>query len=57
MEGELSLKIKSRGFRPMGGGEIQFKSPFVRFLKGIEYINKGKIKRVRGTCSGTKISP
>ncbi|CAG8437219.1 5076_t:CDS:2 [Diversispora eburnea] len=44
----LELKISKRGSAPLGGGEVTFKCPVVKSLKPIQYIDEGRIKRIRG---------
>uniref|UniRef100_A0A2D4FJF2 RNA 3'-terminal phosphate cyclase domain-containing protein n=1 Tax=Micrurus corallinus TaxID=54390 RepID=A0A2D4FJF2_MICCO len=45
---ELELKIIRRGMPPKGGGEVIFACPVKKVLKPIQYIDPGKIKRIRG---------
>ncbi|KAG8965422.1 hypothetical protein FRC05_003259 [Tulasnella sp. 425] len=47
----VELKIKKRGAPPLGGGEVQFSCPIVRNLKIINFVETGKIKRIRGIAS------
>lgn len=46
----LELQIKKRGAAPLGGGQVIFKCPIVRNLKTIQYLEKGKIKKIRGVA-------
>ncbi|KAL4472902.1 hypothetical protein ABPG72_007779 [Tetrahymena utriculariae] len=57
IEGELFLKVNKRGFKPNGQGEVIFKVPFVKFLRSIKLKQQGKIKRIRGVCSGARVNP
>lgn len=41
-------KIKKRGAAPLGGGQIIFKCPIVRQLNTIQFMDRGKIKKIRG---------
>jgi hypothetical protein len=41
-------QIKKRGAPPAGGGEIQFLCPIVRQVKTLNFVEPGKIKRIRG---------
>jgi len=50
------IKILKRGFKPLGGGEIHLSVSFVKFLKTISQMNKGKIKRIRGTAYASKVA-
>lgn len=34
-----------------------FKVPFVKFLRAIKLKSIGKIKRIRGVCSGSRVNP
>ncbi|KAG8130585.1 putative RNA 3'-terminal phosphate cyclase-like protein [Naja naja] len=45
---QLELKIIRRGMPPKGGGEVIFTCPVKKVLKPIQYIDPGKIKRIRG---------
>mmetsp|Transcript_37436 Transcript_37436/g.48434 ORF Transcript_37436/g.48434 Transcript_37436/m.48434 type:complete len:383 (+) Transcript_37436:16-1164(+) len=53
----LSLQVKSRGARPLGGGVVEFRCSTVRELIPIDWIDAGLIKRVRGVAYSTKVSP
>lgn len=44
----LELRIKKRGSQPLGGGEIQFLCPLVKQVKTLNFVEPGKIKRIRG---------
>jgi RNA 3'-terminal phosphate cyclase-like protein len=52
----ISLDIKRRGVYPLGGGMVRFKCPIVMFLNNFDWLEEGKIKRVRGLAFTTKIS-
>ncbi|KAG6874237.1 hypothetical protein C0995_003783 [Termitomyces sp. Mi166 len=47
----LELRIKKRGAPPEGGGEIQFLCPIVKQVKTLNFVEPGKIKRIRGIAS------
>ncbi|KAK4687364.1 RNA 3'-terminal phosphate cyclase-like protein, partial [Tremellales sp. Uapishka_1] len=51
------LQIKKRGSAPLGGGQVIFKCPVVRQLKTLQFLEKGKIKRIRGVAYSTRVSP
>lgn len=53
----LELKIKQRGLKPNGGGEIVFKCPVRKSLKTVQLLKPGMIKRIRGIAYATKVSP
>ncbi|CAE6438477.1 unnamed protein product [Rhizoctonia solani] len=44
----VELKIKKRGAAPLGGGEIEFICPVVKQLQTLNFIDPGKIIRIRG---------
>ncbi len=56
IDNELQMKILKRGYLPEGGGHVQVIIPSVRKLGKVNLLEKGYIKRVRGTCAGSKIS-
>lgn len=41
-------QIKKRGAPPEGGGEVQFLCPIVKQVKTLNFVEPGKIKRIRG---------
>jgi RNA 3'-terminal phosphate cyclase-like protein len=44
----LELMIKKRGAAPGGGGLVIFKCPVVKTVKTLDFVDPGKIKRIRG---------
>ena len=44
-------KIKKRGSAPLGGGEVQFMCPVVKQAKTLNFVDPGKVKRIRGISS------
>lgn len=44
----LELQIKKRGAPPLGGGMIIFKCPVVKNVKTLDFVDAGRIKRIRG---------
>ena len=58
MEGaaHFGQKIKKRGSLPLGGGEVQFLCPLIKQAKTLNFIDPGKIKRIRGISSVTTLS-
>jgi len=44
------IKIKKRGAAPAGGGEVQFLCPIVKQVKTLNFVDPGKIKRIRGVA-------
>ncbi|KAI8994481.1 RNA 3'-terminal phosphate cyclase [Pilobolus umbonatus] len=53
----LELKINKRGAPPLGGGEIMFSCMPVRQLKPVQFVDEGRIRRVRGIAYCTRVSP
>jgi len=43
-----SLKIRKRGSPPQGGGEILFLCPVIKQVKTLNFVEPGKVKRIRG---------
>jgi RNA 3'-terminal phosphate cyclase-like protein len=52
----ISLDIKRRGVYPIGNGMVRFKCPIVIFMNNFDWLDEGKIKRVRGLAFTSKIS-
>jgi RNA 3'-terminal phosphate cyclase-like protein len=48
-----SPKIKKRGSPPLGGGEVLFLCPVVKQVKTLNFVEIGKIKRIRGIAYAT----
>lgn len=53
----VELKITKRGAPPLGGGEIYFKCPIVKQLAPVQFIDEGRIKRIRGLAYAARVSP
>ncbi|KAG5730924.1 putative RNA 3'-terminal phosphate cyclase-like protein [Termitomyces sp. T112] len=53
----LELRIKKRGAPPEGGGEIQFICPVVKQVKTLNFVEPGKIKRIRGIAHAVRVNP
>lgn len=53
----LELQIKKRGAAPLGGGQVIFKCPIVRHLKTLQFLDSGKVKKIRGVAYSTRVSP
>ncbi|KAG6837284.1 hypothetical protein H0H93_011886 [Arthromyces matolae] len=53
----LELRIKKRGAPPEGGGEIQFLCPIVKQVKTLNFVEPGKIKRIRGIAHAVRVNP
>jgi RNA 3'-terminal phosphate cyclase-like protein len=41
-------QIKKRGAAPLGGGQVLFRCPVVKNVKTLNFVDPGKIKRIRG---------
>ncbi|KAJ2229262.1 hypothetical protein H4R99_005606 [Coemansia sp. RSA 1722] len=57
IEEGVELKITKRGAPPKGGGEVRFMCPVVRAVKPLNFIDQGKIRRIRGIAYATRVSP
>lgn len=53
----LELKIISRGMAPDGGGEVFFSCPVINNIRPIDFVDSGKIKRIRGVAYSCRVSP
>jgi RNA 3'-terminal phosphate cyclase-like protein len=53
----LNLKVKKRGYAPLGGGVVVVNQAFAKKLESISLIDEGKIKKVRGLVTSAKVSP
>ncbi|KAH9843078.1 18S rRNA biogenesis protein [Rhodofomes roseus] len=53
----LELRIRKRGSPPLGGGEVQLICPIVKELKTLNFVERGKIKRIRGISHAVRVNP
>ncbi|THU88406.1 18S rRNA biogenesis protein [Dendrothele bispora CBS 962.96] len=53
----LELRIKKRGAPPAGGGEVQFLCPIVKQVKTLNFVEPGKVKRIRGIAHAVRVNP
>ncbi|KAI7834865.1 RNA 3'-terminal phosphate cyclase/enolpyruvate transferase [Kickxella alabastrina] len=53
----VELKITRRGAPPRGGGEVRFICPCVRAVKPLNFVDQGRIRRIRGISYATRVSP
>lgn len=53
----LELRILKRGAPPKGGGEVLFRAPTVSSLRLINFIDPGRVKKIRGIASAVRVSP
>jgi RNA 3'-terminal phosphate cyclase-like protein len=44
----MTSQIKKRGAAPLGGGEVQLLCPVVKTVSTLNFVDPGKIKRIRG---------
>ncbi|ORY86354.1 RNA 3'-terminal phosphate cyclase [Protomyces lactucae-debilis] len=54
---DLELRILKRGAAPDGGGQVQFLCPQVKSFPTLHLLQVGKVQRVRGIASSTRVSP
>ncbi|KAJ8078864.1 hypothetical protein PM082_013148 [Marasmius tenuissimus] len=53
----VELRIKKRGAMPGGGGEVQFICPVVKQVKTLNFMEPGRIKRIRGISHAVRVNP
>ncbi|WFD29167.1 hypothetical protein MSPP1_000172 [Malassezia sp. CBS 17886] len=53
----LELRILKRGAVPHGGGEIVFRAPLVPTLRAIDFVEPGRIRKIRGIATAVRVSP
>lgn len=53
----VDFKILKRGSSPNGGGRVFFTCPVVQMLNPVMLTDVGKIKKIRGVASTTRVSP
>ncbi|KAF8581498.1 18S rRNA biogenesis protein [Ramaria rubella] len=53
----LELRISQRGAAPLGGGQAQFICPIVKQVKTLNFVQAGRIKRIRGIAHAVRVSP
>ncbi|GAC93265.1 RNA 3'-terminal phosphate cyclase [Pseudozyma hubeiensis SY62] len=53
----LELRISKRGSAPGGGGEVHFRCPLIKHLSTINFTAPGRIKKIRGIATCTRVSP
>ena len=51
----VEFKINKRGVLPNGIGEVYFKIPIITGLAPFDWVNEGKIKRIRGVAFTSKL--
>ncbi|PWN47826.1 18S rRNA biogenesis protein [Violaceomyces palustris] len=57
LSSSLELRILKRGAAPLGGGEILFRSPILAHLATINFVEPGRIRKIRGIASSVRVSP
>lgn len=53
----LELRISKRGAAPLGGGEVHFRCPIIKNLTTLNFTAPGRIKKIRGIATSTRVSP
>ncbi|KAF6763869.1 18S rRNA biogenesis protein [Ephemerocybe angulata] len=53
----ISDGLELRGAAPNGGGEVQFLCPIVKQVKTLNFVDPGKIKRIRGIAHAVRVNP
>ncbi|WFD25714.1 hypothetical protein MNAN1_000680 [Malassezia nana] len=53
----LEMRIVRRGAAPGGGGEIFFRAPLVTALRPLNFVEPGRIRKIRGIASAVRVSP
>lgn len=53
----LEIKVEKRGCLPNGGGQVRFSCPVRKSLRPIQWLDQGKIKRIRGVAWAARVSP
>ncbi|WFD33366.1 hypothetical protein MCUN1_000179 [Malassezia cuniculi] len=53
----LELRVVKRGAAPGGGGEIFFRAPLVAALRPLDFVDAGRIRKIRGIASAVRVSP
>ncbi|KAF8519643.1 18S rRNA biogenesis protein [Hysterangium stoloniferum] len=57
IEDGVELRITRRGAPPLGGGQVQFICPIVKQVKTLNFVQPGRIKRIRGIAHAVRVSP
>ena len=52
---KVEFDIQKRGVVPLGNGQIRFKCPIISFLNNFDWVDEGKIKRVRGVAFTSRV--
>jgi len=53
----LDIKVDKRGCLPLGGGQVRFTCPVRKNLRPLQWLDQGKIKRIRGVAWSARLSP
>jgi RNA 3'-terminal phosphate cyclase-like protein len=51
------LKIKARGALPNGGGRVLLNLPTIKSVSAFQFLDPGKVSKIRGIAYCTRISP
>jgi RNA 3'-terminal phosphate cyclase-like protein len=52
---KVEFEILKRGMKPLGGGRVRFKLPIITFLNNFDWVDEGKIKRIRGMAFTSRL--
>lgn len=53
----MELRIGKRGAPPQGGGELFFRAPLIAQLRPLNFVEPGRIRKIRGIASAVRVSP
>lgn len=53
----MELRIAKRGAPPQGGGEVFFRAPLIATLRPLNFVEPGRIRKIRGIASAVRVSP
>ncbi|KIJ23603.1 hypothetical protein M422DRAFT_275783 [Sphaerobolus stellatus SS14] len=53
----IQLRIAKHGTAPLGNGEVQFLRSAVKQPKTLNFVEAGRIKRIRGIMHAVRVSP
>lgn len=53
----LEMRIVKRGAAPLGGGEVFFRAPLIATLRPLNFVEPGRIRKIRGIASAVRVNP
>ncbi|WFC98687.1 hypothetical protein MYAM1_001419 [Malassezia yamatoensis] len=53
----MELRIVKRGAPPQGGGELVFRAPLIQQIRPLNFVEAGRIRKIRGIASAVRVSP